>query len=473
MPPADVMHHTPAPHHEHVDLLVIGWGKGGKTLAGQAGRAGKRVAVVEQSDLMVGGSCINIACVPTKALIHDAAARRPADDPGAWFTAAVARRDELTHAMRTRNHTLLAAVDSILLVSGTARFTGPREVVVTGVDDRIRLTADAVAINTGSRAALPDVPGAALGGRVFDSEGLQHASPLPRRLTVIGAGPVGLEFASMFAHFGSEVTVLCRGARPLRREDDDVAAVALAAVADAGVRLVTDATVTRIEQDDDVARVSHEAAAGGGVVESEAVLIAVGRRPWTHGLGLEEAGVAVDEHGWIRVDDQLRTTAPGVWALGDVHGGAQYTYTSLDDSRIVAGQLLGLGAAGPGRRLSDRVAVPSTLFLTPPLSRVGLTERAAREQGHDVRVAARAVGDIAAMPRPRIEGDARGIVKVVVDAATDQVLGAALMHVQSQEVINLVALAMRAGVPAAALRDGIWTHPSATEALNEVLGALR
>lgn len=454
-------------HTEHVDLLIIGWGKGGKTLAGQVGRAGRRVAVVEQSDLMVGGSCINIACVPTKALIHDAESRR-GEDPQSWFDAAVARRDTLTRAMRARNHSLLAAVDSVLLVSGTARFTGPREVVVSGLDDRIRITAGAVCINTGSRAALPAVPGARLGGRIHDSESIQHVSPLPRRLTVIGGGYVGLEFSSMFAQFGSEVTVLHRGARPLRREDDDVAAVAIAALEDAGVRFVADATVTRIAQDDAAARVVYETRAGESSSESEAVLIAVGRRPWTNGLGLEAAGVDVDEHGWIVVDEHLRTSAEGVWALGDVHGGAQFTYTSLDDARIVGDQLLGDGR----RTVGDRVAVPSTLFLSPPLSRVGLTERQAREQGYDVRVAAKRVADIAAMPRPKIEGDPRGIIKVVVDAATGMVLGAALMHVHSQEVINLVALALRHGIPAAQLREGIWTHPSATEALNEVLGAL-
>ena len=176
----------------------------------------------------------------------------------------------------------------------------------------------------------------------------------------------------------------------------------------------------------------------------------------------------VDDRGFVVVDEHLRTTAEGVYALGDVNGGPQFTYVSLDDNRIVGDQLVGAGQ----RTAADRVAVPYTIFLTPPLARVGLTETQAREQGYDVLVAAKQMADIAAAPRAKIEGDPRGIVKCVVDAATDQVLGVALMHVHSQEVINLVALAMRHSLTATELRDTIYTHPSATEALNEVLGAL-
>nr|WP_255622756.1 FAD-dependent oxidoreductase [Tessaracoccus sp. OS52] len=451
--------------------MVIGWGKGGKTLAGAMGRAGKRVALVEQDPMMVGGTCINVACVPTKALIHDAAARRPQDEPSAWFSDAVARRDELTAAMRKKNHSLLDEVDTVLLVSGRAVFTGPREVTVAQGADELRIVARTVVINTGSRPNVPGIPGldgAPLGATVHDSTTLQHADPLPRSLVVVGGGYVGLEFASMFRHFGSEVTVLDRGSRPLRREDDDVAATAVEIMEGDGVRFVAGAAVARIDPGTDRARVTYEADGSRESITAEAVLLAVGRTPATDGLGLEAAGVEVDEHGFVVVDDHLRTSAEGVFAIGDVKGAPMFTYTSLDDYRIVADQLVGDGV----RTTGDRV-VPYTLFLTPPLARVGVTTKQAEDSGRDVLVATRKVADIAAMPRPKIEGDSRGIVKFVVDAATDEVLGAAMMHVHAEEVINLVAMAMRHGITASQLRDGVYTHPSATEALNEVLGGLR
>lgn len=455
-------------HSEHVDLLVIGWGKGGKTLAGVAGRKGLRVALVEQSDQMVGGSCINIACVPTKVLVHAADERRDSDDLDTYFASAITRRDSLTAAMRKKNFDLLNTVDSVLLVSGRAEFVGERHVAVTAGQDILHLTADTVVINTGSHASLPPIEGAQLGGRIHDSTTIQHLSPLPRSLVVIGGGYVGLEFSSMFAHFGSSVTVLDRGQRPLKSEDADVAATAVQILSDDGVQIVSGAQVTAITDVATHADVTYESADGQHTIRTDAVLLAAGRAASTAGLGLELAGVDVDDRGFIVVDDRLRTSAEGVFAVGDVNGGPQFTYVSLDDNRIVQDQLFGSGH----RSTDDRVAVPYTLFLTPPLARVGLTETAAREQGYDVRVATKQVADIAAAPRAKIDGDPRGIVKIVVDGKTDQVLGAALMHVHSEEVINVVALAIRQGTTASQLRDAIYTHPSMTESLNEVLGAL-
>lgn len=455
-------------HTEHVDLLVIGWGKGGKTLAGTAARKGLRVAVVEQSREMIGGGCINIACVPTKILVHDAEQRRADDDPDAWFDRAVQRRDTLTGAMRAKNKSMLADLDQVLLVFGTAAFTGERTVRVSGGEDRLELTAGTVVINTGSKPSVPPIEGAHIGGRVHTSETIQHISPRPRRLVVVGGGYVGLEFASMFAQFGSEVTVLDRGERPLKQEDADVAEEALSALTDAGVKVVSGAEVTAIVDGADSVRIEHEVSGNEERIEADAVLLALGRTPMTAELALTDAGIDTDDAGFVIVDERLRTSAEGVFAVGDVNGGPQFTYISLDDNRILADQLFGDGR----RTTADRVAVPYAMFLSPPLARVGLTEEQARGEGRNILVGAKKVADIAAAPRAKIEGDPRGIVKVVVDADTDQVLGAALMHVHSQEVINLVALAIRHQVGAAELRDGIWTHPSTTEELNEVLGAL-
>ncbi|WP_166998129.1 FAD-dependent oxidoreductase [Paramicrobacterium fandaimingii] len=460
--------HGETEHTEHVDILVVGWGKGGKTLAGTAARQGQRVALVEQSDDRVGGTCINVACVPTKILVHDAEKRRSSDDIDDYFASAVTRRDTLTSAMRAKNFSMLDQLDSVLLVSGRATFTTEREVRVTGGSETLTLTADTVLVNTGTSPAVPPIDGAVVGGRIHNSETLQHVSPMPRSLVVVGGGYVGLEFASMFAHFGSQVTVLDRGERPLKNEDGDVAETAAEILRDDGIEIVSRASVVSVSDSEDAAHVTYDIAGELTTVDADAVLLALGRTPETAELGLDRAGVRSDDNGFIVVDEHLRTSADGVFALGDVNGGPQFTYISLDDNRIVSDQLFGEGT----RSTADRNAVPYTMFLTPPLARVGLTEAQARERGYDVLVGAKQMADIAAAPRAKIEGDPRGIVKVV-DRETDLVLGAALMHVHSQEVINLVSLAMRHGISASALRDSIYTHPSATEALNEVLGVLR
>ncbi len=442
------------------DVLVIGWGKAGKSLAKSLGAAGRSVVMVEQSAQMYGGTCINIACVPTKALVHQAELRRSADDAEAWFVDSVATRDGLIAKLRARNHAMLAEVEAVTVVDGRARFVGPREVEVTAGDDRLRITAETVVINTGTVPARPDLPGTH-GPRVYDSTTLQHVDPLPRRLAVVGGGFIGLEFAGMFARFGAEVTVLNSGERVLPGADLDVSAAVAMSLADAGIELRNGVRASGFVDEGSGIRVEYD----GGAMQADAVLLATGRTPTTHGLDLAAAGVDVDERGYVVVDERLKTSAEGVFAVGDVNGGPQFTYISYDDHRIVLDQLLGDGA----RRTTDRVAVPSTTFLTPPLSRVGLSETQAREQGYDVEVFAKPVADIAAMPRPKILGETHGLIKVVVDADTRLLLGATVFCVDSQELINLVALAMRAGVRVDELRDGIWTHPSSTEALNEVL----
>ncbi|UTM48562.1 FAD-dependent oxidoreductase [Glutamicibacter mysorens] len=452
---------------EKLDAIIIGWGKGGKTLAGTLARAGQRVAIIEQSSQMYGGTCINIGCVPTKALIHDAESRDGAGYDPQIFQAAVDRRDKLTAMMRAKNFSMLDELDSVLVVNGTAAFTGPKSIKVNAGSEEQELSAETIIINTGALPAVPEIDGAQIGGRVHDSTTIQHA-PLPKTLAVVGGGYVGIEFASMFAQFGSKVTVLDRGSRALSKEDADVAAEVQGCLEDAGAEIISSASVRSISQDEHGATVSYEREGEVHRLQSDAVLIALGRVPNTAGLGLEAAGVRTGSRGEIVVDEFLATSAPGIYAVGDANGGPQFTYISLDDHRVLANRLLGDGS----RSTKDRVAVPYTIFTTPPLARVGLSEKQAAKQGLDTRIAVKKVAEIAAMPRPKIVGDPRGIIKFVVDARSDGILGAALMHVDSQEVINLVALAMRQRIGAAELRDQIFTHPSSTEALNEVLGQL-
>jgi pyruvate/2-oxoglutarate dehydrogenase complex dihydrolipoamide dehydrogenase (E3) component len=286
---------------------------------------------------------------------------------------------------------------------------------------------------------------------------------------VIGGGYVGVEFAGMFARFGAQVTLVDRNEEWMRSDDRDVAQAVAEVLEHTGVQLMSGASVEQVEDVDGGIRVRIIEHGESRELTADAVLLAVGRTPVTAELGLAVAGIAVDDRGFIVVDERLRTSASGVFAVGDVNGGPQFTYISLDDFRIVLSQLAGDGM----RTTADRVAVPNTVFTTPPLGRVGMTEREARQSGRPVLIATKNVREIAAMPRPKIVGETHGLIKVIVDAETDLVLGATVFSIDAQEVINLLALAMRAGVTAAELRDGIWTHPSSTEALNEVLGALR
>ena len=461
-----------------VDIAVIGWGKGGKTLAATLGGQGKKIAMIEEFEEMHGGTCINIGCVPTKTLIHDSEmARAQQSDSADAATAAeawsnaVGRRDQLIAKLRGVNHSMLADVPSVTLVSGRGCFVAPKEIEVTHQDNTLRVQAETIIINTGAVPVVPEIPGID-SPKVHTSTSIQHVQPRPNSLLVVGAGPIGLEFASMFNGFGTEVTVLDRGEKILPREDEEVAEAVDKVLQDAGITFLHSSELKSIEED---GTVELQIEGSAEKRQFDAILVAIGRRPATDDLGLDKAGIETTDRGAIQVDEYLHTSVDGVYAIGDVAGGQQQTYLSLDDFRVVLDQLQSESenSDSPARSTDDRKAVPATIFITPPFSSVGLTEKDAREQGKQIKVATQEVAKIKAMPRPKAVNDPRGLIKVVVDAQSDEILGARLFHVDSQEVINLVSLAMRAGITATELKNGIWTHPSSTEALNETLGQLK
>lgn len=447
------------------DVLVIGFGKGGKTVAATLGRRGKRVVMVEQSDRMYGGTCPNVGCVPTKMLVHLSQQRRPEDVPQEWYERSVDSVQALTSLFRDGNYQALNNADTVTVVTGHAEFLDQHTVGVGAGAERLTITAETILINTGSAPVIPDIPGLHESAFLVNSTQLIERRELPGRLAIIGGGYLGIEFASIYRRFGAQVTMFEAAPKILRREDDDVAAAAEAILLEEGIDIVAAARVTRVEDRSDRAIVHFEKNGGEDSIEVDAVLAASGRAPVTAGLGLDAAGVRTGPHGAVEVDEFLRTSRPHIFALGDVNGGPQFTYISLDDSRIVLDQLIGDGR----RNTADRVAVPHTLFMTPPLATIGLNETEARAAGYRLKVAREAVADIVAMPRAYVVEETRGLMKFIIDADTDRILGAALLSVDAQELINTVALAMRHGITATQLRDQIYTHPSSTEAFNEVI----
>ncbi|WP_433290375.1 FAD-dependent oxidoreductase [Pseudonocardia sp. CA-142604] len=452
----------------YADVLVIGFGKGGKVTAATVGGLGKRVVLVEQSDQMYGGTCPNVGCVPTKALVHHSGKRRSGDSVKDFYERSVQHVEALTSLFRSGNYDALNNADTITVITGRATFVDPHTVAVGVGEDRLTIVAEKILINTGSEPVIPDITGLRGSKYALTSTDLIHTTDLPERLAILGGGYLGIEFAAIYARFGSHVTVFEAAPKILGREDDDVAAVAEDILAGEGIEIITGARVLEIRDGENDATVVFENGGLEHTQEVDAILAATGRVPATRGLGLEAAGVRTTSHGAVEVDEYLRTSQPHIYALGDVNGGPQFTYISLDDSRIVVDQLVGEGR----RSTADRVAVPRTLFMTPPFASVGLTEREAREAGHLVKITSQPVAEIVAMPRAYAVEETRGIMKFVIDAWTDEILGAALLSIDAQELINTVTLAMRYGIKATQLRDAIYTHPSSTEAFNDVLATV-
>ncbi|EMH4029569.1 dihydrolipoamide dehydrogenase of pyruvate dehydrogenase complex [Klebsiella oxytoca] len=438
--------------------IIIGFGKAGKTLAAFLAGQGWRVAMVEASTQMYGGTCINIGCIPTKTLVHDAELHGPGEQA---FSQAMARKRQVTGLLREKNYQNLAGLEQVSVIDGRAEFIDPHRISVQGAAGTQVLSGERIFINTGAVSRRPAIDGLDRSQRSYDSTGLLQLTQRPARLGIIGGGYIGLEFASMFAQFGSAVTVFEEASALLGREDRDMAQAIQQILSDAGVSFTFNAGVKQVRDVEGGVEVVHQ----GGVQPFDALLVAAGRVPNTAGLQLARAGVETDERGAVRVDAQLRSSVPHIWALGDVNGGPQFTYISLDDFRIVRDSLFGAGK----RSTADRGAVPYSVFITPSFSRIGLSEDQARQQGRDIKVATLPA---AAIPRARVLGDTRGLLKAVVDAQTGQILGVALLCRDAHEMINIVKTAMDAGLPYTRLRDQLFTHPTMSESLNDLFGLI-
>lgn len=436
--------------------IVIGFGKGGKTLAKNLAAKGESVLVVEKSKKMYGGTCINIACLPSKNLIINA-------QRGIKFEDAVKQKNEMTTALRNKNYHMVADEETATVLDGTAKFVGNHTIeIVLDSGEKTKIKGERIFINTGATPIIPQVKGLKESKYILDSTAAMDQNSLPNELVILGAGYIGMEFASMFARYGAKVTVLDTNEKFLKREDDDISEMLFNDLSQDGIEFNLGAKVVEVKDLSDKVEIIYEINGKKQTVKADKLLVATGRKPVTEGLGLENTDIELDERGAIKVDDYLRTTAENVWAIGDVKGGPQFTYISLDDFRIIFDQLYGKGK----RKVSDRNLVPYSVFITPALSRVGLNEVEAKNKGIEYKLFKLAATSI---PKAKVIGNTRGMYKILVDPDTEEILGATIYGEESYEVINLIALAMKAKLPYTMLRDQIYTHPTMSEALNDVL----
>jgi len=443
------------------DSIIIGTGQAGPSLVGRLAGAGRKVAVIERK--LFGGTCVNTGCIPTKTMVASAyaahLARRGADF-GVLTGGAVtvdmkrvkARKDEISGKSRTGVEGWMKGLANCTVYEGHARFESPTTVAVGGA----LLSAPQIFINTGGRAFIPPIPGLDSVPYLTNSSMMQ-VDFLPRRLIVLGGSYIGLEFSQMFRRFGSEVTIFEQGPRLVGREDEDVSAGILDILKAEGIDVRLSARDLTVEKRGDDIVVN-------GVTGSH-LLVAVGRRPNTDDLGLGNAGVATDSRGYIQVDDQLRTNVPGIWALGDCNGKGAFTHTSYNDYEIVAATLLD----GDPRRVSDRITAYN-LYIDPPLGRAGMTEAEVRKSGRPALIGMRPMTRVA---RAIEKGEPHGFMKILIDAETHAILGAAILGTGGDEVIHSMLDVMYAKAPYTVIQRAMHIHPTVSELIPTMLGELK
>ena len=440
---------------ETIKNIIIGFGKGGKTLAKFLAQKGEEVLVIEKSNKMYGGTCINIACLPSKRLIIEAA-------NGVSYVDAVNGKNEMTAQLREKNYHMLADEKTVTVLDGKAHFIADHEIEVELPNGKkAQYKGDRIFINTGAVPVMLPIPGLKESKYILDSTQAMDEKKMPKNLTIIGAGYIGLEFASMFAKYGSKVTVLDHNKEFLAREDEDISNAVRKDMEDAGIKFELGADIEKITDETTDATVTYQINGKRKTINADRILVATGRKPNTENLGLENTAIETTDRGAIKVDDFLRTTVDNVWAIGDVKGGLQFTYISLDDFRIIKDQLFGTGA----RMVSDRKVIPYSVFISPALSQVGLNEKQANKLGKEYKLFKLPV---TAIPKAKVAKDNRGLFKALVDPETEKILGATLYGIESYELINMISLAMKAHLSYTVLRDQIYTHPTMSEAFNDL-----
>jgi pyruvate/2-oxoglutarate dehydrogenase complex dihydrolipoamide dehydrogenase (E3) component len=453
----------------HFDAIVIGAGQAGPSLVGRLTQAGRKVAMVERK--LFGGACVNTGCTPTKTMIASAyaahMARRAASygigikgDIAVDMKAVKARKDAIIGRSRGNVEGWLRGMQGCTVYTEHARFESARQV---RVGDEL-LSADQIFLNVGGRAAVPALPGV---DKIsyFTNTGLLDLEEVPEHLVVVGGGYIGIEFAQMFRRFGSKVTIVEKAARIMQHEDEDVSAAITDFLEKEGIHVRTKAECIHFEPRGAQVAVGVSCTAGDPEVVGSHVLLAMGRRPNTDDLGLEKAGIKTDERDFIVVDDQLRTSVDGVWAMGDCNGRGAFTHTAYNDFEIVAANLLD----NDPRRVSDRLPIYG-LFTDPPLGRIGMTEREVRKSGKAALIGTRPMTKV---NRAVEKGESEGFMKVLVDAETKQILGASILGVGGDEAVHCIVDIMYARAPYTTIQRAVHIHPTVSELIPTVLGDLK
>lgn len=453
------------------DAIIIGFGKGGKKLAAELAERNWKVAIVERSPQMYGGTCVNVGCIPTKTLIHESETAEQLyhndyEKQAKFYALAIARKNKLVHFLREKNSENLKANPNITLYDGMASFSSENTVHVISDKKETFLSGKEIFINTGSTPIIPDIDGLNESKHVYTSESLLQLEKLPARLFILGAGAIGLEFATMYAGFGSDVFVLEAGNRFLPKVDRDVAASMLESTRRKGISVHLNVRAQAVYDTTDGITFTYTDGLDGTpyYLKGDALLLATGRKPMTDALNLEKAGVQVNERGAIIVNEYLHTTSPHIWAMGDVGGGEFYDYLSIDDFRIIRNRLFG----DKKRNINDRHPVPYVMFTDPPLAHIGLTEEEAAKRGYTIEVSRLPASLV---PRARTLQNIDGMMKAIINTHTGRIIGCTLLCVDAHEIINTVALAMKTDQPYSFLRDFIFTHPSMSEGLNDLFNS--
>jgi len=454
---------------KHFDAIIIGTGQAGPSLAAKLAGAGKKIAIIERS--LFGGTCVNTGCIPTKTLVASARAAymaRRASDFGVMIDGSItvdmkkvkARKDNLSGLSNTGLEKWLKNMKNCTVYEGHARFEASHTIRV----GKEHLTAEEIFINVGGRALIPPWPGLENVNYLTNSS-MMAIDFLPEHLIIVGGSYIGLEFGQMYRRFGSKVTIVERGSRLIKREDEDVSEAIKDILEKEGINIRLNAECIRIEKQEDNVRVGVNCEKGDREVEGSHLLLAIGRRPNTDDLGLDSAGVKLDKKGHIVVDDQLRTNVPGIWALGDCNGKGAFTHTSYNDHEIVAANLL----EDDPRRISDRILAYG-LYTDPPLGRAGMTEAQVRKSGRKALIGKRPMTRVG---RASEKSETQGFMKILVDAETKEILGAAILGVGGDEVIHSVLDVMYAKKPWTVIQRAVHIHPTVSELIPTMLGELK
>ena len=451
------------------DAIIIGTGQSGPSLASRLTAAGMNVAVAERK--LFGGTCVNVGCIPTKTLIasaHAAHIARRASDFGVVIGGPVtvdmkqvkARKDAMVRESNQGVESWLEKMERCRVYRGHARFEAPRTVRV-GAE---LLHADKIFLNVGARASIPPLAGLDAVAYLTNT-GMMDLDFLPRHLVIVGGNYVGLEFGQMYRRFGSDVTIVEKGPRLLFREDEDVSQSVLEIMQAEGIRVLLNANCVGVEKRGDGVAVKADCDGGSREVEGSHLLLATGRRPNTDDLGLDRAGIALDGHGYVVVDEQLRTSAEGVWAMGDCNGRGAFTHTSYNDYEIVAANLLDQDP----RRVSDRITAYN-VYIDPPLGRAGMTEAEVRKSGRPALIGKR---EMKRITRARAKSETQGFMKILVDARSRSILGAAVLGVGGDEIIHSILDVMYAKAPFTVIQRAVHIHPTVSELIPTMLGELK